>query len=235
MADPSFVAAGTPNFTNSGSITPGVPAGTTTGDIMVAWVLAGGTSTETFPLGWTKFIETNNGSQQRLTVAWKLAGPAETDPEISGQGGDASGAIISIRDCDPVDPISTAFSTRANTANTTVTADDMTTLAANSLVLFCGGQTDTGSGTPSFSGYSGTDPTFTERVDFANSGSSHNVSIFGATGVRAAAGAIGSRTCTSTSSLPSNAALIGFKGVGGGGGGFQAAWARNSNVIIGAN
>ena len=69
----AFRAVGTIATAQSGNVTPGLPTGWQANDIHICIVGAADNVTCTFPAGWTKKIELNNGTTERITIAWKRA------------------------------------------------------------------------------------------------------------------------------------------------------------------
>lgn len=200
----TFVNAGTVGSTSGtggNPSAPGIPASIATGDLMILVALAGDNVTITLPGGWTKFIEQNDGTAQRLTVAWK-AYAGDSAPTVTHTGGDSCVARIwAFRGTDTVNPIETS-SVNNSTPGTTVTATTITPNSGNSAVVGIWTEECTGntSGAPTWASYSGTNPTFTEVGSDTNTiGSGLNEVGFGfAWGLSTTGGATGSRTAVVT-------------------------------------
>lgn len=212
-------AVGTEAHASSGNISPGIPAGTAANDILVCVVCNGaGGDVLSFNSGdgsWTKKIELANGTQHRLTVAWRRAAGGDAAPVISGATQDIQARIVGYSGCVAAGDPFEASNSQNNSASTTVTAPTITPLTNGAMILFAGCQSDTGAGAPTFSGYTGTNPTFTEAIDNVFSGSTINPAIFLADGLDSDSSATGSRDATSTVSLISSAALLALTPVGG--------------------
>lgn len=215
----AFRAAGTVSFAGpSTDATPGVPSGTAADDIMVAVVLAGNDNSLTFPAGWTKKVERTNGTAHRLTVAWKRATSSESAPSISGNSQDIIAQIFGFSGCTASGDPFNAFDSQANASSTTVTAPTITPANADSMILFVGGRSNQGATTSTFSGYSGTNPTFAEGFDNANTSGAvvFDLAIFGAYGTKNDTTATGSRTATASNAGENSAALLALTPAAGG-------------------
>jgi hypothetical protein len=214
-------AVGTVAQASSGTnITPGIPAGTALNDILVCVSCHGaGGDVLSFNANdgsWTKKIELANGTQHKLTIAWRRASGSEGAPTISGHTQDIQARITGYSGCTTSgDPFS-ASNSQNNAASTTVTAPGITPGTSTDMVVFAGCQSDTGAGLAVFSAYSGTDPTFTEAVNNNFGGSVINPAIFLADGLTTDGAATGNRTATSTTNLISTAALLSLTQAGGG-------------------
>jgi hypothetical protein len=198
VAQPTVRAVGTVSSVASGNMTPGVPTGTTTNDIMVCFTVAADNVVVTYPVGWTKFIEQNNGTTQRMTAAWKLAGAAETAPTVThAAGGGAQSRIISFIGANTTAPIGTLGTPSVNASSTTVTASTITPSAATELCVWFGVSTQTGtSNQNAFAPVGGTNPTFTERIDNAGSAGANEADMAVDTGPFTSVAATGARTST---------------------------------------
>lgn len=200
----------------NGNVTPGLPTSPIwlPYDIHVCVVGAADNVTVTFPAGWTKKIELNNGTTERLTVAWRRAVAGDAAPLVThAAGGDIAAQIMGYRGAvtnnDPFD----AVASQANASSTTITAPTITPLNANDMILFIG-TTINGSNLATISGYSGTNPTFTERIDGGASGGSNNVAIFLADGSKNDFTATGSRTATGSQAGVNIGALLSMLAAG---------------------
>lgn len=214
-------AVGTVASASSGNISPGIPAGNAANDVMLCVVLNGANDVLTFTGSWTKKVEVNNGTAHRMTLAWLRSVGGEGAPTISGATQDVIARIVGYTGVTTSgDPFDGTPTTDPIAANSTITGLAITPANANDMIVFCGGQSTTGSEMPTFSGYSGTNPTFNEEVDNIFSGVVINPSIFFADGLKTDTTSTGDRTATSTSVLISTgilAALIPDTGGGGGG------------------
>ena len=175
-------------------------------DIMVSYINAKDNQTWTAPANWTKFVEVNNTTAQRVTLAWKRAVNGDsgatfvftvpTDNNITYAGVIAAhrGAIATGSPLDTATP-----TTSANASSDTVTYADFNPVETNAFVIAAGfyndDQTTAGS-------ISGTNPTFTNRWDL-ESATGTDTSIFGydGTGDGTATGARSHATTSMTDAI----------------------------------
>jgi len=213
----AFRAAGTVSSAGPGSpATPGLPASFQANDIHVAVILAGNVDTLT-TTGWTQKLTVDNGTTHRLTIAWRRAVGGDTAPSFSGNSQDIIAQIFGFSGCTTSgDPFSAAQG-QANASGTTVTAPAITPTVANQMILFVGGRSNTGATTSTFSTYSGTNPSFTEAFDNANTSVAivYDLAIFGAYGLKTDTTSTGSRTCVATNAGENSGALLSLIAAGG--------------------
>lgn len=213
-------AVGAVASATSGPISPGLPAGTAADDVLLCIILNGANDVLSITGTWAKKVEVNNSTNHRVTLAWFRAIGGDSAPTISGATQDIIARIVGyvgvIASGDPFDGTPTTHVDTSATA--TVTGDAITPANANDMIVFCGGQSTTGSEQPTFSGYSGINPTFNEEVDNNLAGNVINPAIFLADGTKTDTTSTGNRTATSTSSLVSTGILAALIPVGGGGG-----------------
>lgn len=83
----SFVAVGTVAHANNASVTPGLPAGHATGDVllMVAAIRNSGAGTPNTPSGWSRLLDMSN-----FVLFGKVDGGAEVAPTVTFAGGVAN-------------------------------------------------------------------------------------------------------------------------------------------------
>lgn len=221
-------AVGTEAHAASGNISPGIPAGTAANDILLCLVLNGANDVLAFNGGdgsWTKKVEVNNGTTHRVTLAWRRAAGGDSAPTISGATQDIQARIVGYSGCittgDPFDTGTGAPTNQTDAATTTVTSPALTPTVANTMMIQCGGQSDTGAGLSTYSGYSGTNPTPSEAIDNGFQGSTVNPSIFLADGTKNDTATTGNRTATATVSLISTGILAALLPPAAGGGTIQ--------------
>lgn len=98
---PTYVSStGIALGTNASSIALTLPSGLSDGDLMVAVVGHGNTSTWTAPAGWTKALETNAPDSEGLLIAYKVASSesgSQTFTADAGTNRSIAGGIIAIR------------------------------------------------------------------------------------------------------------------------------------------
>lgn len=187
------------------SVTPGMPAGWQPGDLLVAFVR--NSSPVTFPAGWTKEIDHTTGAP--FTIGYRRAQAGDTAPLVSQPGGGAIHAVVvaytgALASGNPIDHPTAA---KNNASSTTVTSNNFTPSVAGEIVIFFVSIANN----RSVSGYSGTNPTFSEMLDT----NSPDVSMAAADGLKTDTTATGARTATLDSASPNTGALFGIKPEGG--------------------
>ena len=158
----SFIGASTNVAAASGniSITPPV---TQTDDILICAVTTRDNVVLTFPAGWTKYQEANNGTSLRSTLAWKRAVGAEGAFTITHTAGDAIvGNVVVYRGClATASPINASVMT-VNTSSSTCTAASITSIVDGCRLVFTMHDADNGSSSAQSSANLGS---LTERFD----------------------------------------------------------------------
>lgn len=143
MAAPSIRAAGTV-ATGSGNVTPGIPAGSTTNDIMLLYVHSSNQTITGPGSGWVEVPDSPQGTgtaaaagSVRLAVFWKRHTGSESNPTITDTGDHTFAVIISVQGCvtsgDPWDV--TAGGVDSSATSLPAPADDTTTVS-DTFVLF---------------------------------------------------------------------------------------------------
>lgn len=128
VAAPTFVAAGV-SASGTGDITPGLPAGHTTNDILLLFVQSSN-QTATAPAGWAQlgpaagFGTAATALSTRGTIFWKRHDGSEVDPTVTDTVDHTLGQIVGIRGCVTTgDPFLCIGTTKPKlTASTTGTA-----------------------------------------------------------------------------------------------------------------
>jgi len=229
MAAPTIVAY---SYDTSGTGYPHLlkPDGTAEGDVLYC-VIQGEPSTVsvTPPAGWTLIGETDSvntpeGDKMRLRRWWKRAGASEPGFYDWAIGGSVWtwGVMWRLTGCvaegDPVDVAGVGGSA----ASSSPVAPGVTTLTADTLLIYSRVDYDGMAASAAPSGMTGV---------LSGDGPQY---VQTAVETRASAGATGTRGAALPSSSTWVAVLDAFRSTAGGGGsGFQAAWARQSNVILG--
>ncbi|NND03271.1 MAG: hypothetical protein HKN91_10830, partial [Acidimicrobiia bacterium] len=142
---PTFVAATSSggSIPDGGTLTVLVPAGTQSGDLLLAHIgyNAASSSTITPSAGWTTVsVEDEGGSDIKQGIYWRIATSSEP-PNYgftlsSGQTDTAAGAIAAYRGVDPTAPIHTFASLDNGTALALDAPSVTTTLAGTTVVAF---------------------------------------------------------------------------------------------------
>ncbi|TFW10301.1 hypothetical protein E4K72_01685 [Oxalobacteraceae bacterium OM1] len=123
----------------SGTLAIAVPAGTASGDVMVASIaVRPSTAAVTAPSGWTLVRQVVQGSNSALTLQTYYRVVSGTEPAsytwTASGGTAASGGIISLTGADTSFPVD-AENGQATASSTTHTAPSLTTTQANSLLI----------------------------------------------------------------------------------------------------
>ncbi len=140
MTYPSYVNAGTFATDTNNTLTPGLPASRTNGNVLIAFVHYNGSSaTQTWSLdagstSWTIFASLNQGGSHPMVLAWRLVDGTEAAPKfnvgtantICGQVYQYTGVVAS--------PIG-AISSHTAGSSSTVTCPAITTLSDSSLAV----------------------------------------------------------------------------------------------------
>ncbi len=183
------------------------PAGTTTGDLLIAAVATDGNTSATLsaPAGWTLIDRSNQGGEVSLGVWWKIAGgsePASFTFTWSG-GEEVYGWIMRFSGAHPTSPVHIAASGGGNVSNPTSPA--VVTSINNALILRLGGfdHNDINTDSPGLSGHT--------AITMDKSGNGGSASSGGAGYVeQSAPGDSGTSTFTLTGSEQYRAVTIGI-------------------------
>lgn len=199
-----FTAAGTGASGSGVSISPGLPAGFSANDIHVLCLtITAGTVGGLAP-DWNEVI--NSGD---LKVWWRRAVGGDVAPTVTGGSGDNAGRIYGFSGCATSStPFSRIGAVQATTG-VTINAPSISVPVINQMILFVHSYQDGASVASSVSGWSGTDPTFTDRgqVNFAGT---DNIGVGLASGIDTDLD-IGARTATIDSSSPNLGVLLALR------------------------
>ena len=188
--------------TTSTTLTISKPAGVIAGDVMIVNITqTGNTGTNASLTGWNLIAgaQQSSGAPRRSTILYRVADGTEGISFSFTLGSGTTSAVGSVIAFSGVDA-SVVFDVAPGSMNTgggtTITATGITTVSANAAIVFLGGAGGTDEDT--YSGWSGSTPTFSEVMDFSYStGSVPNItynSVGSAWGVLATAGATGDKT-----------------------------------------
>lgn len=137
---PTIVAIGS-SATGTGAVTPGLPTGHTTNDILLLFVQSDN-ETATAPATYTQLgPETGIGTAAaalgtRLSIFWRRDGGSEAAPTVADTGDHTLAVIMGVRGCTTSgDPFVSVGQTRKTTASTTGTAMAGATTTDNCLVV----------------------------------------------------------------------------------------------------
>jgi hypothetical protein len=214
----------------SGNLTLDKPAGTASGDLMLALIVPNTDNlNETPPSGWTKIEErTGAGYVPGPTIYWKQAGGSEPSTYDWACTGVFKGVILSYDNADGTTPINAHSSASGGGATTSFVAPSVTTTVDGcTLVCFFVELDFTGAGP--YTPPSG----MTERVDVVEDGTSR-ADFEIADVLLGTAGATGTKTATATNSKNywgASVAIAPSTG-GGGGSGFGSLLASQRNRLV---
>lgn len=212
-----------PNIQDAGSVISGQ------GSVSISWpthaaddigilvIETGGEGTTLTPSGWTHvtgspLTDVASTSGSKLHVLWKRA-TSSSEPSVStGDSGDHQIAnIFTVRGCvttgNPWDVIASSTKT---TASTTVTFPTVTTTVADALVVLIGSRPDDSSSNTAFSAVSNGNLTSLAESHESGTVSGHGGGFVVASGVKSAAGSVGSTTMTGPN-VTNATFTIGFK------------------------
>jgi hypothetical protein len=193
------------------TLTPTLPSGWQPGDIHLLVITLGGGPISSISDygGFTVKASREDGSTVGTLIAWRRAQPGDTDPVIRVDtivADPTIAQIIGFSGCvTSGDPI-TATSGQTNAASRTITCPALTPTDANSMIVLALGT----NAQATISGYSGSDPTFTEALD-TNTALSGGGTLAAAYGIRSTATSTGSRTATATVSATSAAVMVALR------------------------
>jgi Concanavalin A-like lectin/glucanases superfamily len=183
------------------AITPGLPAGTVAGDVLLLFIETAGGDVVPAMAGWVDAPASPviMGADTRLTVRWHVHAAGETAPTVPDSGDHQVGRIVGFYDVDPDDPFDvTAAGTEAS--DTSVSFPAVTTTRPQTrLVNAIATGTDVAS-TAQMSAAANVNTTVThvrERVDnWTSAGNGGGIGVI--TAAKNGAGATGSTTATLT-------------------------------------
>lgn len=137
------VAVGAVATAVSGDVTVNYPTGVgevLTGDIIVCDVSQRDNVVDTFPAGWTKKAEANNGTGLRKTIAWKRRAGGDSDTSVvvtHTAGAQIIARVHVIRGAVASgDPFEATGGPTSVSASATGTFPNVTTLSAGALLLY---------------------------------------------------------------------------------------------------
>lgn len=193
----AFRAAGVRKKVASGDLAAiALPASMAAGEIMLLWVHSGDNIAHGTPAGWTLKETLTNTATQRRSLFWRAWVTGDAAPTVTHALGSSAVAWIEAwTGRDTANPFS-AFGSQSNASSATITAPTITPGSANDDVGFNGVVENVDTSTAlTQSGYSGTNPTLTERVDDETGLGTTEVGMATASGTTDGA-ATGSRTST---------------------------------------
>lgn len=128
----TFIAAGT--GATGANPSPGVPAGTQSGDLLILIAGSNATAFTNLPTGYTKAEgAASNDFCGNLTVWWKAAGGSESAPSITNADTTCAANLLCYRNV--ITTAVDATGTKATGGSGTASAGSVTTTAADDLVV----------------------------------------------------------------------------------------------------
>lgn len=198
MTVPAFVASGV-EASGVGDITPALPAGWAAGHLLLLAVETANQAVSA-PAGWT---ETTNSPQStgtaggtsatRLHVFQRIAQSGDTAPTVADSGDHQVGWITAFSGIDATTPVLHSAGSVLSSAGQTGTATGFTTTVADCLIVMIGTHAEDLNDDAACAVANANLTSVTVRKTF-NSTAGNGGCMVVATGVRAAAGAIGSTT-----------------------------------------
>jgi hypothetical protein len=199
MPMPTVYNVGTVSAVVGGACTPGIPAATTTNDILLLFVEAANEPLNAIT-GYTRIgsgaVVQAAGLVTDLSAFYKVAGASESAPSItSTPQNHLIARIIGVRSADTAAPIHVVNTGLDNTTGVTFAVPGVTTTVADCLV-FVALSTGTDSNTATASGHTNANlGSITERIDnWTSSGNGGGINV--CSGTKATAGATGTTSVT---------------------------------------
>ncbi len=210
MAAPAYRSAGLPTLnTTTTSVTITKPAGTVSGDLLIACVTNGSANAapSSVPSSWSLLVD-QGGTTWWGGIYYLVAGGSEpADYTWSGFTDSCTGVMIAVSGADTSSPFD-GFSAAPNVGTATPGSASITTTVADTLIVgACAEDDNNGLSTWACA----TDPTtLSERADFGSSGGADtNAGI--ATGTKTTAGATGAFSLAISAARDSSAFLLAVK------------------------
>jgi hypothetical protein len=188
----------------SGNITVNIQTSKLTDDVGILVVAQHDNVVSTVPAGWNIVGALNNTTALRSFWAWKRFSADDATVVVTHAAGDAIiGQVSVFRGVRTTGDPHETQSQKANASSSTITADAITPSTANDEILFIGCIAEDGLS----STYSGTNPTFTERMDTITS-LGLDASECLASGPKTDTTTTGSRTATNVRTAVNNGYLV---------------------------
>lgn len=212
MAAPTVRSVGTVAAVASGNLTPGLPAGTVAGDLLVACFVSKDNIDITGAGGWVSFgapLPSRPAGTRNLEVLWKQAGASESATTFTHTGGNSTiGRVIAITagTWDTADVLGGIAVSTTSLVIPSVTPEVVDCL----MLAVMAAADDDGAGASNFAAYSAGGLTWTERIDNATTLGTDS-SLGAATAPNPGNSATGAGTYTSTSAGVTHCALIAIR------------------------
>lgn len=144
----TFVGAGTASNVSSGNVTPGLPAGLASNDLLICLAESYDLVSHTPPAGWTLIYNLKGSSTHSASAFYKIAGASESNPVLGHSGGSGMVArCFAYRGVDTAQPFDVAYAAGAGatsdtTSDTTIDTGSVTTTTAHAMILIASHQAD---------------------------------------------------------------------------------------------
>ncbi|NOT12918.1 MAG: hypothetical protein HOP23_13975 [Methylococcaceae bacterium] len=142
----SYVGSGDNDSEDNGNVNPDLPNSFRTGDMLICIVESRDNVAHSIssPSGWTRLYSTSNGANSQASLFYKFAtSSSENDPTISHSGGSAIIAnCLAFRGVDTNNPFDASYAAASSGADNTVETGSLTTVTANTVVVFAGHMAD---------------------------------------------------------------------------------------------
>lgn len=132
----------TPTY-NGGTLTGTEPAGTSQGDVLVAWMLSGEHTAQTGPAGWTQIDQLDGSGPGRVSAWWILRGASA--PALTWAGPTASATSIEVMcftgqdQAQSIEVVAAAHAIQQQSGDSTPDSPSVTTQTDNSWLVCCWG------------------------------------------------------------------------------------------------
>lgn len=140
----TYVASGTAAHANNATVAPGIPTGSTAGDLMILFAATRQSSLGTpspAPTGWTQLIDAGN-----VIIYSKIHSGSESSPTVNITGGGAnmsvSAQIATFRATQPIDTVLGANDQQTNSSNQHIPSIGLQPTYDNSVIIWFGWKRD---------------------------------------------------------------------------------------------
>jgi hypothetical protein len=180
-----FVGVGAAATATGGNVTPGLPAGTAVNDVLICVVESRDNVAHTMT-GWTQLNTGTSGAGHRASLFWRRATGGDPTTVTHTAGGGIGARIIAFRGVSTTTAFDVANSFTVSASDDDVEAAAITTVTANTMLVFTQHMAESysGVGTPT-----GSSPwTHAFLTEYDPSGGTNDLTISAHYGLRAATG-----------------------------------------------
>lgn len=192
--------------TAQGNITITKPAGTVSGDVMIAtFAKSASAAAISAPAGWVLIDGRTLGGSTYGAVFYKIAGGAEGANYQFTSAGDIAGGISAFSGVDNATPFDVATGTiSVQASSTTVSATAISTVTANAAVIMCGMTPNQNS----FSGWTTTTPGALAELFDVQQGNNNGSTAGSAWAIKGATGGTGTGSATIAGGATVNGGIL---------------------------